>query len=357
LRAAGPEVRVSRLSRLGFIDVRRTTSPVRRRVRSRGIPPALADREIFYSEDVQETADLLGKALSPAALTLGEVGAQGFAASLHGVRLRDVSMLYVDLTVAATLDMPVLGPYFAVHMPTNGRAVCRQDGREFEANPIRAVVTSPGTSLTMRFDHDSPQLVIRFEQEALVRYLTRVLGRSLGRPVVFEPELDLTAEAATRWHGAVQLLHTEVFYPGSLVQRGQGIGAVEELLMSSLLLLQPSNHHAQLVQPVEPAGRRVVREAMDYLERRLCERVTMADLARHTHTSIRTIQQGFRDELGTTPMLYLRERRLERAREDLTRRRGHRHRGGRALGVHAPGQLRGALPPALGESPSQTLRR
>ncbi len=26
-----------------------------------------------------------------------------------------------------------------------------------------------------------------------------------------------------RWNTAVQLLHAEVFYPGSLVQRGQGI--------------------------------------------------------------------------------------------------------------------------------------
>jgi len=352
---------LSRLTRLGFIDVRRTTNPVRRRVRSRGIPPALADHEIFYTEDRHEAAELIGKALSPAALTLGELGSQGFAASLHGVRLRDVSMLHVDLAIAATLDMPMLGPYFAVHMPTNGRAVCRQDGREFEANPIRAVVTSPGTSLTMRFDHDSPQLIIRFEQQALDRYLTRVLGHSLARPVVFEPELDLTTDAATRWHGAVQLLHTEVYYPGSLVQRGQGIGAVEELLMSSLLLLQPSNFHTQLVQPVEPAGRRVVREAMDYLESRLCERVTMTELARHTHTSVRTIQQGFRAELGTTPMLYLRERRLERVREDLTdaepadgvtvtevaERWGFTHLGSFA----------GLYRKRWGESPSQTLRR
>ena len=38
-----------------------------------------------------------------------------------------------------------------------------------------------------------------------------------------------------RWHAAVQLIHTEVFHPGSLIQRGHGIGAVEELVMSSLL--------------------------------------------------------------------------------------------------------------------------
>lgn len=352
---------MSRLTKLGFIDVRRTGNPVRRRVRSRGIPPALNGHEIFYTEDTHEAAELIGKALSPVQLTLGEVDSRRFAASLHGVRLREVSMLYVDVSIAATLDIAAMGPYFAVHMPTNGRAMCTQNGRTFEANPIRAIVTSPGMPLTMRFDHDSPQLVIRIEEAALNRHLTRLLGASLTRPIQFEPGMDLTTDAAMRWHGAIQLLHTEVFYEGSLVQRGQGIGSIEELLMSSLLLLQPSNHHAQLIRPTEPSGRRVVREALDYMEAHLRERITMSDIAQHVHMSVRSIQQGFREELGTSPMVYLRERRLERAREELTdavpsdgvtvtdvaERWGFHHLGSFAVLYRK----------RWGESPSETLRK
>ncbi len=352
---------MTRLTRLGFIDVRRTSNPVRRRVRSRGIPPALVGHEIFYTESLREASELVGRALSPGNLTLGDVDSQQFAASLHGVRLRNVSMLYVDLTVAATLDIPAMGPYFAVHMPTNGRAVCTQGGRSFEANTIRAVVTSPGQPLTMRLDHDSPQLVIRFEQEALVRHLTRMLGGSLSRPIIFEPEMDLTTDAAMRWHGAIQLLHTEVYYSGSLVQRGQGIGSMEELLMSTLLLLQPSTHHAHLMLPSEPGGCRVVRDALEYVEAHLREKITMADIAAGVHMSIRAIQQGFREELRTTPMLYVRDRRLERAREDLTdaessdgvtvtdvaERWGFNHLGSFAVLYRK----------RWGESPSETLRR
>src|SRR4051794_37890233 len=97
-RAGAPElgdVQLSRLSRLGFIDTRRTLYPVRRRVRSRGVPPALEGHEVFYPEDAQEAEALIGKALAPNRLTLGELGARGFAASMHGVRLRDVSLLYL----------------------------------------------------------------------------------------------------------------------------------------------------------------------------------------------------------------------------------------------------------------------
>ncbi len=353
---------MSRLTRLGYIDVRRTTKPVRRKVRSRGVPPALADHEIFYSENPAEAARLMGKALAPLSLTVEPLGAAKFAATMHGVRLRNVSMLYLDAHVAVTVDIPALGQYFAVHMPMNGRAVVEHRGRTFEANTLHALVTTPGVPLRITLDDDSPQLLIRIEERAMAAHLTRLLGRRLNRPLAFEPEFDLATEAAMRWHTAVQLIHTEVFHPGSLIQRGQGIGAVEELVMSSLLQLQPSNYHEELLQPPRPDQRRaVVQNAMNYVDDHLAERLTMEAIARAVHMSVRSIQQGFREELGITPMTYVRERRLERVHEELTdaipsdgvtvtavaERWGFHHLGSFAVEYRK----------RWGEAPSETLRR
>ncbi len=353
---------MSRLSRLGFIDTRRTTDPVRRRIRSRGVPPALDGQEIFYTEDADEASELVGKALAPNRLTLGQVGASEFAASMHGVRFREVSLLYLDLHVAATLDIPRCGRYYAVHMPMNGRAVGTVGGkREFEANTIRALVTNPADELRIRFDHDSPQLIVRIEQDALERYLTRLSGRMMTQRLNFAPSLDLTSDAATRWHGSVQLLHTEVFYQGSLVHDGIGIGPLEEFLMSSLLMIQPSTYREQLTRSAAAPGRRAVRQALDFMERHLSEPLTMTDIATHVGVSVRSIQQGFRDERGVTPMAWLRDRRLERVREELTdadtgdgvtvtavaERWGFSHLGSFAAFYKK----------RWGESPSQTLQR
>lgn len=353
---------MSRLTRLGYIDVRRTTKPVRRKVRSRGVPPALAGNEIFYTENPAEAARLLGKALAPLSLKVEPGSADGFAATMHGVRLRNVSMLYLDLHVAATVDIPALGQYFAVHMPMNGRAIVEHGGRMFEANTLRALVTTPGVPLRITLDDDSPQLLIRIEERAMAAHLTRLLGRSLNRPLAFEPEFDLATEAAMRWHTAVQLIHTEVFHPGSLIQRGQGIGAVEELVMSSLLQLQPSNYHEEFLQPPQPDQRRaVVQNAMNYIDDHLAERITMEAIAKAVHMSVRSIQQGFREELGITPMTYVRERRLERVHEELTdaipadgvtvtavaERWGFHHLGSFAVEYRK----------RWGEAPSETLRR
>jgi AraC-like DNA-binding protein len=350
-----------RLSRLGYIDTRKTMDPVRRRVRSRGVPPALSGREIFYTEDTAEAGELIGKALAPNHLTLGAVGSSEFAASLHGVRFREVSLLYLDLHVAATLQVPRCGRYFAVHMPMNGRASGTVGGKDFEANTIRALVTNPGDDLRVRLDHDSPQLIVRIEQDALERYLTRLCGRTMTGALAFEPGLDLTSDAATRWHGSVQLLHTEVFYQGSLVHDGIGIGPLEEFLMSSLLMIQPSTYRKQLTRAAAPPGRRAVRQALDYMERHLSEPLTMTDVAGHVGVSVRSIQQGFHDELGVTPMAWLRERRLQRVREELTdaeagdgvtvtvvaERWGFNHLGSFAVLYRK----------RWGESPSQTLQQ
>lgn len=353
---------MSRLTRLGFIDVHRTTKPVRRKVRSRGVPPALANNEIFYTENQGEAARLFAKALAPLTLRVPPDAASGFAATMHGVRLRNVSMLYLDLHVAAIMDIPAPGPYFAVHMPMNGSAIIQHRNRTFEANTLRALVTTPGAPLRITFDHDSPQLLIRIEERAMTAHLTRLLGKSLTRPLEFEPEFDLATEAAMRWHTAVQLIHTEVFHPGSLIQRGQGIGAIEELVMSSLLQLQPSTYHDDFLAPPPPDERRaVVQNAMDFVDDHLAERITMTAISKAVHMSVRSIQQGFREELGMTPMTYVRERRLERVHEELTdavpsdgvtvtavaERWGFNHLGSFAVEYRK----------RWGEAPSETLRR
>jgi hypothetical protein len=68
------------------------------------VPPALSTHEVFYTEEPDEASELIAKAFAPNWLTVGELGANSFASSLHGVRFRDVSLLYLDLHVPVTLS-------------------------------------------------------------------------------------------------------------------------------------------------------------------------------------------------------------------------------------------------------------
>ena len=351
---------MSRLSKLGFIDTTRTSLPVRRRIRSRGVPTALIGHDVFCTDDPKEASLLVGKMLGPNRLTI-ESAQDTFEATMNAIRLRDVTLAYLDYHVPTTMEFPATGEHYAVHMPMSGVAECVYDGIEITALTYQALVVNPGTHLTMKMGFDSPQLIVRIEVQALESQLSRMLGRSLGKRVVFAPAMDLTTDPAVRWHGSIQLLSSEVMTAQSLIQQGLGGGPIEELVISSLLWVQESNFHEDLTHAWKPSGRGSVRRSVNFIEEHLASTITLADLARHTNMSVRSIQQGFRDDLGTTPMSFVRDRRLERARAQLAdavpsdgitvtqvaERWGFGHLGNFSVMYRR----------RFGESPSETLRR
>jgi len=155
----------------------------------------------------------------------------------------------------------------------------------------------------MVFDFDSPQLIIRIERASVERQLSRMLGRAVTERIVFDPILELTAPRAVRWNMAVQLLSAEVMMPGSLVNLGIGLASIEELLISSLLYALPSNYSAALTPRIEQHG--TVKAATEFVEQHLAESITLADIAAAVHLGPRSVQQAFKESLGTTPMAYI----------------------------------------------------
>ncbi|MFV0461884.1 MAG: AraC family transcriptional regulator [Nostocoides sp.] len=308
---------MTRLSKLGFIDTRRTRTPVRRRVQSRGVPVALRDHEVFRTEDRREASDLLQAFVGRCTLILQDPQAAPFQASMHAVRIRDVTLAHLDLHAPASLDITATGMWYSIHMPTSGSGSVRLGTSTEEISPYRALVTNPGDQLYLTMDLDSPHVVLRIEADALETAVARMRGRTSTTPIRFAPIMDLTSDVATRWHTAMQLLSSEILNQGSLLHQGAGAGPVEDFVISTLLLIQPSSHHHDLVREHTRSGRPAVRRSIAYIEQNIARAITLDDLARHARMSRRSIQQGFRADLGTTPMAYVRDLRLDRVRAQL----------------------------------------
>lgn len=353
---------MTRLAKLGFINTSRTSQPVRRRIRSRGVPTALAGAEVFCTSEREEAETLVGFLLGQHRLAvLDGSTSEPFQASMHAIRLRDVTLAYLDYHHAARLDFASTGDHYSVLMPTNGLMECRYDGAPVTGLTYQGIVVNPRTNLKLDLAFDTPLLIVRIEVPALHRQLARMLGRSVDKPVRFDAEMLLTEDPAVRWHGAIQLLSSEVMTPQSLIQQGIGAGPIEELVISSLLWVQGSNWHHELSDVSQTGGRAAVRAAVNYIEEHLADPITLRDIARHTNRSVRSIQQAFHDDLRTTPMNYVRDRRLERARNqladalpkdgvtvtDVAERWGFNHLG----------NFSAAYRKRFGETPSQTLRR
>lgn len=350
----------SSLTRLQKIDTSRLSHQVRPRIKPRGLPPALEDHLVWASRDPSEATHLGRELLGPHRLTVTDERPQDFFASYHAVRLRDVTLGYLDYTTEVRVEAPELPSSVLVLVPMSGTSIVHTGATTAQATPITAVLPRLDRPAVIECDRQAPHLVVRIERQALLVHLSRILGRPLGDPLIFDVQLDLSAVSANRWNFAIQMLHAELFDAGSLLHQGIGAGQLEEFIMSSLLYAHRSNYSTFLTRPGQGVEHRATRAAKDFVEMHLAEPLTVADIAAAAGVSERTLQSAFRSELATTPIAYLKARRLERARADLADAATADAVGVTTIaarwGFGHLGRFAAEYRARFGESPSQTLR-
>lgn len=352
---------MERLSRLRFMNVDRTREPVRRRIRPRGVPNALQEHLVIDSDDRDLAQDVTSQLLGQCQVIPVKAQLADFHCRLHAVQLLDVSMAYLDYSAATTVQVASSGDCYTVHMTSAGHGTAHINGTDHHLTPFFALAISPRTTYTLSMDRDSPQNIVRIEREAVERQLSRLLGRQLREPLSFTPVGDLTTDEAARWHGSLQIFSNEVMSPSSLIQQGIGAAQLEELVISTLLLVHENNYsHALRARP-GASGKPAVTRSIEFIELHLAEPISLSDIARYAQMSPRSIQAGFREDLGTTPITFIRDRRLDAVRRDLlaaTPREGLTVTDAATRwGFQHLGSFSGFYRNRFGESPSTTLRR
>lgn len=349
---------LGRLTRLQTLNTARTRADPRPRVRPRGLPPALEPHGVYAAAGPAEAA-LFGRDLLGTHRVIPLQPDRDFSVTFHGVLIRDVTLGYLEYSSPATIEISTLAANHLVMLPALGTAVVSSGEAAVVASPVMAALPRPGKPATIEFTEPTAFVVVRIDAPAIELHLARLLGRTADHPLEFGVAFDLSTSQAGRWNMAIQALHTELFDEGSLLHGGIGLGQLEEFVMSSLLYAQPSNF-TELLNSNKPPARRIVREARDFIERNLAAPLTVADIAAAADSSVRTLQTQFREDLRQTPIGYLTNRRLERARDDLAdaspgsgvtvtdvaARWGFTHLGRFATSYRA----------RFGETPSQTLR-
>lgn len=355
----GPR-RGSSLTRLQKIDTSRLTNRVRPRIKPRGLPPALEEHLVWESRDIGEAEDFGRDLLGPHRIRLIDERPQDFHATYHAVRLRDITFGYLDYSAEVRVDSEELPGAYLVLVPMSGHSTVHTSRAVAEATPITAVLPHPGRPLAIECNRQAPHLVIRIEEQPLLVHLSRILGRPLDEPLVFDIQLDLSLPTANRWNFAIQMVHAELFEAGSLLYEGIGPGQLEEFVMSSLLYGHRSTYSEFLTRPGQGVEHRATRAAKDFIEMHLAEPLTVADIAAAAGVSERTLQSAFQSELHTTPISYLRVRRLDRARADLADAAAADYVSVTSIaarwGFGHLGRFAAEYRARFGESPSQTLR-
>jgi AraC-like DNA-binding protein len=345
------------MRRIRKLDTSRLVERVPPRVKTRGVPPALRDHLVFATSDPAEASARSRGIFGPCRLLPVGPDAAEFEASWHSVRCRDITLGHLDFCCEAEMALSDLPGDYLVLIPMSGSLSVSTPGATMMATPIRAVLPQTEPPLLL-FGHQTSLLVVVIDRPVLISHLSRLLGRPLEDPLVFELEMDLSHPNASRWNVALQMLQAELLDASSLLHQGVGVGQLEELLMSSLLFGQKSNYTPALTDAYVRAEHRATRVAKDFIARHLREAISVKDVADAAGVSIRTLESAFQTDLATTPTRYIQNCRIDRIRADLADAAPGATVTEIATrwGMHHLSRFARDYKDRFGESPSKTLR-
>ncbi|WP_255950544.1 AraC family transcriptional regulator [Streptomyces odontomachi] len=325
-------------------------------------PPAtrlpLSRFEQLHTADVDQARHVVAEAFCPHRLTALDK-ARRFETRFHAIRTSQVSLCYLDYGGRVHIAPHEQESFYLVLIPLAGQAELSH-GRERALYDAKGAGVPPvDRTYHIHVSAGSPHLVVRIARDRLEEHLRSMLARPVDAPIRFDLGMDMTAPAIRSWRRVVNLLLDEIDGDGLIPRQPLAMRELERLLLGQLLLAQPNNYSALLHGPPRGTAPKAIRRAAELIETHAAEPLTVEDLAEATGLSVRTLQEGFRRFLDTTPMSHLREIRLRHAREELTAadptsttvteiaaRWGFLHAGRFSARYHK----------RFGESPSVTLR-
>lgn len=315
---------------------------------------ALAGYELFATHDLDEARSRIASQFCDHYLGLNSrVGALDVAYRTAAIG-DGVSLNYLRYGDEVRITPGRFNDFFLVQIPLAGTATVRVGDMTVASDPAHASIGSPTEPVDMVWSDGCEQLLVYIRRALIEDALSPEPG--CRTPVVFDPMLDLTSAAAAAWWALIRLAVADVESDRPTLTSALVANHFEHTIISALLAAQP---HTSSAAPAR-VGARAVRQVLALIEARPEVPWRLAELAAHAGVSARALQEGFRSELGSTPMTQLRRVRLGRARRDLARMDGASASVADIAarwGFSHLGRFAEAYRLEYRELPSQTLRR
>lgn len=232
-------------------------------------------------------------------------------------RMGDFSFSQMGYGADVRVEPGTLGQFYLVQVPlTGGDRMCL-DGVALASDPVHASIHGPGSGLGMNWSADCSKFVVRVEREPLERHAVAMSGRKEKGAVAFRPLVDLREVAIGSWIATAQHVFAELQRNPALAGAPLVRTQFEQMLMTTMLSWLPGGCETQVRQDRRMLLPRHVKAAEDYMRAYADQALTVDTLAHEVGVSGRTLFEGFRKFLGVSPMRYLRDLRMERARHDL----------------------------------------
>jgi AraC-like DNA-binding protein len=228
---------------------------------------------------------------------------------------------YLTYQAEAELTMPPTEDCYIVNLTIAGATRgSRGDGvRERTAGHERGLVLSPVQNHRVQWTADAEQLHLKISRARLESHLADLVGKPVTKVIDFGFGVDLTSGPGRGLLRSVCFLAAELDRPAGLAEMPFARAQLEAYVLSSLLYAGRHQFSAVLADPhnVRRLGR--LTPVLQYIEANAESDLTPETLARAARVSVRTLHAAFQQQLGESPMAYVRRIRLGRVRAELLR--------------------------------------
>jgi len=290
---------------------------------------------VFQSHSIRQSQDYLRHALSDHKL---RCGAGAVDVALHSAGSRRLKMFILRYGPEVEVQPKPFDGFALVQMPLRGSAEIESDGHRITVSPGQVAVIAPRRDLRLRWSRDCEQLILRLPH-GLLREAAARGASTPPLPPCAQPDGSLLAPAtllqegaAGQWSGLVQSL-LELAHPAD---NAAGCHPAwldfVELGLAYFMLTQQRDMPAAGGAPLrdddkllddanlvvaQPALEPPLAAAERYMRSRLCAPLALEDLAQAAGVSSRTLHMYCKRRFGVGPMVWLRNLRLEAARQKL----------------------------------------
>lgn len=238
-------------------------------------------------------------------------------AHYHRVSFGDVSFNFLRYGADVAVRPGVFDRFLMIEVPLSGTATIHYGDQTVVSGGDVGAVVSATKPVRSRWSADADRLMVQVDRNSLERFATTVVGHTLARPLEFQLALNLRngigAGLRAYIHYVVdQLCNNDLFERYPLVRQ-----QVSRTVFMMLLNGQPHTYSDEVRAVATPGAPMHIERAYQYLMAHYDQEITIEELVELAGVSMRSLYAGFKRYKGVSPMLALKNRRLEAVREEL----------------------------------------
>lgn len=234
----------------------------------------------------------------------------GFSAVANRVTLPNGELWFCSYGTPVRLGFRE-SDYFRLQLPVHGAGQTDFGPHSVAVAGSQCCVSS--AAATIDFGSDFQQIAWRVRRDALLRKLHARIDRPITRSLEFQPavRLDSPSQQALA-HTLNCMVHVLAVgnEPGSPI-----VAELEQALMAGLLFAADHNLRSALAEPPLSSSPAHVRRAEEFIAANWRRALSIDEVAATVNISVRSLYRSFRTHRGYAPMEFLKQCRLEQARQ------------------------------------------